>query len=198
MQIDFPLELYSGYIFDCDGTLVDSMPTHYKAWKIALETLGFKGDFSEDFFYGLGGAKTTDVVQMLNEQTGSFLDADIFADEKEAVYLDIISEIEPIDEVVCFVQKVAQERPVSVASGGLRHVVERALAVTGLADLFEIIVTPEDVKEGKPAPEMFLLAAEKMKIAADDCLVLEDAELGRQAAVAAGMKCLMIPERRGW
>ncbi len=197
MQIAFPKTLYAGYVFDCDGTLVDSMPTHYKAWKIALKRLGFTGDFSEDFFYQLGGAKTTLVVELLNEQSGSCLDPEEFAAEKEAIYLDIISEIRPIDEVLRFVRMVAQDRPISVASGGLRHVVQKALVSAGMAELFDIIVTPEDVAQGKPAPDMFLLAAEKMQVSPETCLVVEDAELGRQAAEAAGMDCLMIPTRRG-
>ncbi len=197
MQIEFPTTLYAGYIFDCDGTLVDSMPTHYKAWKIALDRLGFSGDFTEDFFYGLGGAKTTLVVELLNKQSGSSLDPDEFADEKEAIYLDIISEVRPIDEVIGFVRRVAKDRPISVASGGLRHVVDRALVSAGISELFEIIVTPENVAQGKPAPDMFLLAAEKMQVSPGECLVVEDAELGRQAAKAANMDCLMIPTRRG-
>jgi HAD superfamily hydrolase (TIGR01509 family) len=90
--------------------------------------------------------------------------------------------------------------PVSIASGGPRVVVRGMLELTGLAPLFShnnyhVVITPEDVEHGKPAPDMFLLAARRMGVPPEKCLVFEDAEPGMRAAEAAGMKWVRVPSR---
>ena len=85
---------------------------------------------------------------------------------------------------------------VAIASGGPRPVVRRSLEITGLAPLFPVVVTPEDVTHGKPSPDMFLLAAQRMGVPPQECLVFEDAVPGMQAAVAAGMKYVRVPSRK--
>jgi beta-phosphoglucomutase-like phosphatase (HAD superfamily) len=91
---------------------------------------------------------------------------------------------------------VAAGHPVSIASGGARRIVEAALVATGIRDIFPIIVTPEDVAHGKPSPDMFIYAAGRMGVPSQDCLVLEDADPGRHAAIAAGMEFLIVPGAR--
>ncbi len=108
------------------------------------------------------------------------------------------AEMKYIKPVVDFARKLHGRAPLSVASGGPRPVVVRTLELMGIAGLFPVVVTPEDVTHGKPAPDMFLLAAQRMGVAPERCLVFEDAEPGVQAAVAAGMKWVRgqrIPSR---
>lgn len=197
MQIAFPTHEYGGYVFDLDGTLIDSMPVHYAAWRSALLTAGFAHEFNEDFFYSLGGVPTAKIVEILNHRHGTHLDPAAVAHAKEEIYLRELARIPPIAPVVAFARaKVAAGKPTAVASGGGRPVVEAALRAAGLRDLFSVIATPEDVAHGKPAPDLFLLAASKMGVPARDCLVLEDAEPGRLAAIAAGMDYVLIPGAR--
>jgi HAD superfamily hydrolase (TIGR01509 family) len=194
MKIAFPTREYAGYIFDLDGTLIDSMPAHFRAWTQALHEAGFAHEFPEEFFYSLGGVPTARIVHVLNSRHGTALDPDAVTHAKEQIYFDHLPEIVPIEPVVAFARaRHAEGRPLAVASGGTRPVVERALLSTGLRNLFTVITTPEDVAQGKPAPDLFLLAARRMGVPPGECIVFEDAEPGRQAAVAAGMDVVMIP-----
>ncbi len=194
MHLDFPARDYAGYIFDLDGTLIDSMPVHYECWREALRRSGFVHPFAEDFFYSLGGVPTAKIVEILNARHGTLLDPAAVAHEKEEIYLRRLPDIPRIEPMVAFAQaRVAAGKPTAVASGGGRHVVEAALRATGIRDLFPVIATPEDVAHGKPAPDLFLLAAKRMGVSPRECLVCEDAEPGRQAAIAAGMDYLMVP-----
>ena len=185
-----PEKRYAGYIFDCDGTLADSMPVHYHAWASTVEKHG--GQIPEDLFYALGGWPSRKMVVHLNELFGTALDPDIVADEKERFYVDSILTIQPIPEVVAFAREVATFAKVSVASGGVLPVVTQTLKAIGLEDLFSVIVTSEQVNHGKPAPDMFLEAARRMSVAPGDCLVLEDSPAGFEAAKAAGMDYAIV------
>jgi HAD superfamily hydrolase (TIGR01509 family) len=197
MQIAFPTRDYAGYVFDLDGTLIDSMPAHFEAWTAGLRACGFRGEFSEDYFYSLGGVPTKKIVEMLNARDGTALDPSEVAHRKEEIYLRLLPATPLIEPVVAFARGlVARGKPVAIASGGGHHVVHAALRTHGLVELFPVVITPEDVAHGKPSPEMFLLAAKKMGAPARECLVLEDAELGRQAAVAAGMDYVLVPGAR--
>jgi len=195
MLIQFPTRDYAGYVFDLDGTLIDSMPVHFEAWTAGLRNSGFQYEFSEEFFYSLGGVPTKRIIEILNEKHGTHMDPEAVMHEKERIYLERLAGVPRIEPVVAFAERaVAKGIPVSIASGGPRPVVDAALRGAKLASLFPVIVTPEDVTHGKPSPEMFLLAAKKMGVPPGQCLVLEDAELGRQAAVAAGMDYVMVPQ----
>jgi HAD superfamily hydrolase (TIGR01509 family) len=196
MDIAFPDRDYAGYIFDLDGTLIDSMPAHFEAWTAGLLQAGFTHGFSEELFYSLGGVPTAKIVSLLNERHGTSLDPLAVALAKEEIFFTLIDKVPLIEPVVAFARaKHAAGVPVSIASGGMKHVVQRALAGHGLEGLFSIVVTPEQVEHGKPAPDMFLLAAEKMGVPPQECLVFEDAEMGRRAAVAAGMDYVLVPSR---
>lgn len=195
MKLDLPAEKFAGYIFDCDGTLVDTMPLHYRAWNAALQRVGLAGDLSEDLFYSLGGVPTRRVAELLGQHYALTLDADRVFVEKEEIFLELQDELQVIAPVVAFAREVAKRAPVSVASGGPKPIVRQTLERVGLADLFPIVVTPEDVVHGKPAPDMFLLAAAKMGVTPAQCLVFEDADPGVQAATAAGMRWVFVPSR---
>ncbi|HEX4386604.1 MAG TPA: HAD family phosphatase [Myxococcales bacterium] len=188
---------YDGYIFDCDGTLIDSMPVHFHAWDEALRRLGNQTALSEDLFYSHGGVPTRRVAEIFIQQFGLKADPEELFHLKESLFVAKLEQVQTIAPVVDFARKVARTHPVSVASGGPREVVVRSLQLAGLAGLFPIVVTAEDVVHGKPAPDMFLLAAQRMGVAPAKCLVFEDAEPGVQAARNAGMQVVRVESRLG-
>lgn len=195
MKLDIPAGDFAGYIFDCDGTLVDTMPLHYRAWNLAMQRAGLRGELSEDLFYSLGGVPTRRVAELMGQHYNLAVDPDRMFVEKEEIFLELQTDLKPIPAVVEFARAVARRAPVSVASGGPKPIVRQTLERVGLAELFPIVVTPEDVKRGKPAPDLFLLAAEKMGVPPQGCLVFEDAEPGVEAAKAAGMRWVYVPSR---
>jgi HAD superfamily hydrolase (TIGR01509 family) len=188
---------YDGYIFDCDGTLIDSMPVHFHAWDEALRRLGSQVPLSEDLFYSHGGVPTRKVAEIFIRQFGLKADPEELFHLKESLFVARLEQVEIIAPVVDFARKVARTHPVSVASGGPRDVVVRSLQLAGLAGLFPVVVTADDVVQGKPAPDMFLLAAKLMKVAPEKCLVFEDAEPGVQAARNANMQVIRVESRQG-
>ena len=195
MQLDIPAGDFAGYIFDCDGTLVDTMPLHYRAWDEAMRRAGLRERLSEDLFYSLGGVPTLRVAYLLGQHYGLALDPERVFHEKESLFLEMQGEMEVIGPVVDFARQWYGRVPLSVASGGPRPIVLRTLELMGIASLFPVLVTPEDVAHGKPAPDMFLLAAQRMGVEPSRCLVFEDAEPGIQAAEAAGMRWVHVPSR---
>ncbi len=196
MKLDLPAGEFAGYIFDLDGTLVDTMPLHYRAWNRAMQLAGLKEELSEDLFYSLGGMPTVKVAAVFAQHYGLTIDVEKVFHQKEALFLELRTEMRLIDAVVAVARKARGHIPLSVASGGPREVVRHTLELMKLAELFPVVVTPEDVQQGKPSPEMFLLAAKKMGVAPGKCLVFEDAEPGIQAAEAAGMKWVRVSSRR--
>ena len=196
MQLEIPAGDFAGYIFDCDGTLVDTMPLHYRAWDEAMRRAGLREPLNEDLFYSLGGVPTLRVAELLGRHYGLALDPERVFHEKEGLFLEMQDEMEVIEPVVAFARQWHGRAPLSVASGGPRPIVRRTLELMGLDELFPVLVTPEDVVHGKPAPDMFLLAAERMGVAPARCLVFEDALPGIQAAAAAGMQWVHVPSRR--
>lgn len=195
MKLDIPPGNFAGYIFDCDGTLVDTMPLHYRAWDRAMQQAGLKGTLSEELFYSLGGMPTRKVAAVFAKHYGITIDVDYVFHHKEELFLEMQAEMKVIKPVVDFARKLHGRSPMSVASGGPKPVVTKTLELMRIADLFPVVVTPEDVAHGKPAPDMFLLAAQRMGVAPERCLVFEDAEPGFQAAVAAGMQYVRVPSR---
>ncbi len=195
MKLDIPAGDFAGYIFDVDGTLVDTMPLHFRAWDVAMQRAGLRGALDEDLFYSYAGVPTLRVAELLVLHYGLNADAEKIFHEKEQLFTELQPEIKLIEPVVEFARCVAEKAPVSVASGGPRLIVRETLRRMGLADLFPVVVTPEDVTHGKPSPEMFLLAAARMGVAPEQCLVFEDGAPGFQAAAAAGMKWVVVPSR---
>jgi HAD superfamily hydrolase (TIGR01509 family) len=161
-----------------------------------MQMAGLKQELDEDFFYSLGGMPTRRVARVFAEHYGLQIDVEKVFHQKEALFLELKSEMKLIEAVVAFArQAAARGRPVSVASGGPRDIVRHTLELMHIRDLFPVVVTPEDVAHGKPAPDMFLLAAAKMGVPPEKCLVFEDAEPGIQAAEAAGMKWVRVESR---
>jgi len=191
--LEIPEDGYDAVIFDLDGTLVDSMAVHFSAWCDALAKHHAGNIFPEDVFYAMGGRPTKDIVKELNGECGLHLDAEAVAVDKRAAFLKNINKVEVIEEVVDFARSLRGKMPMAVASGGSRLVVEKTLQAAGLSDLFDEVVTANDVKCGKPAPDIFLETAARLEIAPERCLVLEDAPAGIMAAQSAGMQVVCVP-----
>jgi beta-phosphoglucomutase family hydrolase len=196
MQLDLPEGDFAGYIFDLDGTLIDTMPLHYRAWDEALRQAGLPGRLDEDFFYSLGGVATRRVAELLAQHHGLAIDTERVFHAKEKLFSKLQPEARLIEPVAAFARTVAAMHPVAVASGGPRDIVRRSLELADLATLFKVVVTADDVVNGKPAPDMFLLAARLMDVPPAHCLVFEDAEPGLRAAQAAGMKFVHVTSRK--
>ena len=198
MQLDIPQGDFAGFIFDLDGTLVDTMPLHYLAWDEAMHAVGLKEKLSEDLFYSLGGVPTRHVSELIAQHYGLTIDPDAVTHNKEQLYLKLVHQAEPIGPVVDFLERMAPTHPCAIATGGTPEVALPALDAAGLRSYFKVIITPLDVPpgRGKPAPDMFLLAAKKMGVPPERCLVFEDAEPGIRAARAAGMQVVHVPSRQ--
>lgn len=197
MLLDIPDGDFAGYIFDCDGTLADTMPLHYRAWLQAFQDYKMLFDFTEDKFYSMGGISTSRFVAVLNEEHGTDYDCEKIASHKEAIFMAMLPGVKPINPVCDFARRAAADGlPVSVASGGFPDVVARTLQLIGMSDIFgDRVVTPDMVEHGKPAPDIFLYAAGLMNVAPEKCLVFEDAVPGQKGARAAGMQVVIVPSR---
>ena len=196
MQLDIPAGDFAAYIFDLDGTLIDTMPLHYKAWDEAMRDVGLKQPLDEDFFYSMGGVPTRKVAELIATHYGRKIDSEQVFHAQEKLFRTLQGDARLIEPVVAFARRVAVTHPVAIASGGPREIVRRSLELAGLAPLFKVVVTADDVTHGKPAPDMFLLAAKLMGVPPGQCLVFEDAEPGMRAAQAAGMKLVRVPSRK--
>lgn len=177
-------------IFDCDGTLADTMPLHWQAWQGLIVRHGF--EFSEDRFYALGGVPSRDILALLKSEQGLRLDPVAVAREKEAAYLSLLPQVGPIQLVVQIARDHAGRLPLGVASGGTRHVIETVLRHLGIRHLFQAVVTSEDVVRQKPAPDIFLEAARQLGVASRACRAYEDTDLGLQAIRSAGMEAVDV------
>jgi HAD superfamily hydrolase (TIGR01509 family) len=172
-------------IFDCDGTLADTMPLHLVCWQKAMRELG--GDITPEEFWGWAGVPTQPIIEMLNKRHGYTIDPIAGGNLKEKYYLETVRQIEPIKEVVDVVEAYRGKLPMAVATGGQMFVVTKTLETIGLMDAFNAIVTADDVQHGKPAPDIFLEAARRLNTSPEHCIVFEDADNGVVAAKAAGM-----------
>lgn len=177
-------------IFDCDGTLADTMPLHYRAWRAILDPLGCP--FPEEQFYAWGGVTAVEVIERLNRQHGLSIPARETAEVKEAAFAEILEGVGPIAPVVAEAHRLYGLCPLGVASGGITPLVERTLVAIGIRDLFGAVATVDDVRHGKPAPDMFLLVAEKLQVDPKTCVVYEDGPPGMEAAWAAGMQVVDV------
>jgi HAD superfamily hydrolase (TIGR01509 family) len=191
MKLKLPAGAFRAYLFDCDGTIADSMPLHYIAWKTVLAE--WNCEYAEDLFYSWGGKPVRNIIADLNEIHGLEMPIDAVATKKEALYLEQLPRLKAIPEVLEHIEAEHGRIPFAVVSGSRRSSVVGSLTAIGLLDKFDTIVAAEDYTRGKPAPDAFLLAAARLGVAPTDCLVFEDTDLGIEAATAAGMASVKVP-----
>ena len=181
-----------GLIFDCDGTIVDTMPIHYAAWCSTTAKHGLV--FPEERFYALGGVSPFEVLRMLSEEQGVEIDSNAVTYQKEAKYMELIGNAKEIPEVMQIVRNNHGKLPMAVASGGTHETVEGILQQCGIRHYFDAIVTSQDVDNPKPAPDTFLEAARRINVAPEKCRAYEDADMGMKAILAAGMEAVDVRE----
>jgi beta-phosphoglucomutase-like phosphatase (HAD superfamily) len=178
-------------IFDCDGTLADTMPVHYQAWVATLGPAGIP--FPESRFYALGGMPTARIIQLLSDEHGvPVADVEALSEAKEAAFLELMAGIRPVERVFRIAQAYRGKLPMAVASGGYRAVIRRTLDMIGVGDWFDAVVCAEDTARHKPEPDVFLEAARRLGVAAAGCVVFEDTDLGLEAARRAGMPAVDV------
>ena len=182
--------MIKGIIFDCDGTLADTMPLHWRAWQTIVQRHRLR--FPQERFYALGGVPTRDILKMLSHEQDVPIDHVSVAHEKEAEYLPLISQVEPVNIVVGVARQHHGKIPLAVASGGTKKIITQVLQHLAIAQLFDAIVTSEDVTRQKPAPDIFLEAARRIGVAPQYCRAYEDTDLGLQAIRAAGMEAVDV------
>ena len=181
-----------GLIFDCDGTIVDTMPIHYAAWCSTTAKHGLV--FPEERFYALGGVSPFEVLRMLSEEQGVEIDSNAVTYQKEAKYMELIGNAKEIPEVMQIVRDNHGKLPMAVASGGTHETVEGILQQCGIRHYFDAIVTSQDVDNPKPAPDTILEAARRINVAPEKCRAYEDADMGMKAILAAGMEAVDVRE----
>lgn len=179
-----------GIIFDCDGTLADTMPLHWIAWSEITRRHGLH--FPEERFYAYGGVPTRDILKILRDEQGVNIDPLAVAQEKEDAYVKLMPQIGPVEEVVSIARAHHGKIPLAVASGGMQHVIVDVLKLLGIRHLFDAVVTSEHVVNQKPAPDIFLEAARRIGVEPRYCRAYEDTDLGMQAIRAAGMDAVDV------
>jgi len=184
----------AGLIFDCDGTLADTMPAHYKAWTAMLEPHSIP--FPETRFYAMGGMPTAQIIRVLAADAGvTVADVDALVHIKEQAFLTYLDAVVAIEAVVAIAAAHRGKLPIAVASGGYRDTITRTLDRIEIRHWFDAMVTAEDTARHKPEPDVFLEAARRLGVAANACVVFEDTDIGLEAARRAGMHGVDV---RGW
>lgn len=183
---------FQAVIFDLDGVLVDSEPLLFEAERVALAAYGAElTPAIKEPFIGLGGR---DVLAALARRFDLDVDLAELGARKMAAYLDLVSRVAGFAPTAALVRGLqADGVPLAIASGSTPGAIDAALGAIGLRDAFEVRVSTHDVARGKPAPDVFLLAAERLGAEPAACVVVEDAVHGVRAALAAGMRCIAIP-----
>jgi beta-phosphoglucomutase family hydrolase len=185
-SLKLDLNRIRGIIFDCDGTLADTMPAHYEAWMAAMDRHGL--EMSEDRFYALGGWPTKRVAELLIAESGRPVDAEQLSHEKELLFGQMLHLVQPIEPVVEVVRAYRGKLPLAVATGAVRPICQRILHQIGIPNWFDAIVSSEDVERHKPDPDVFLEAARQLGVEPRFCLVYEDTDPGVEAARRACME----------
>lgn len=193
MKLQLPPGSYEAYLFDCDGTIADSMPLHYAAWSRALGE--WKCAFDEHVFYASAGKPPSEIVAMLNTRDGLDMPVAQVAERKEQLYYELLPQLKPVAEVLEHIEAGEGRIPYAVVSGSRRDSVVASLTRLGLLSKFQALVCEGDYQNSKPHPEPFLLAARQLGVAPERCLVFEDSDLGIQAATAAGMTSVKVQLR---
>jgi HAD superfamily hydrolase (TIGR01509 family) len=191
MKLKLPEGSFRAYLLDCDGTIADSMPLHYLAWKKALGELNC--EFEEELFYAWGGMPVVEIISTLNARHGLSMPVEVVSRRKEGLYFELLPQLKAVPEVLELIEAEHGRTPFAVVSGSTRESVTASLISLNLLDRFDALVCAGDYRKSKPDPESFLLAAARLGVAPEACLVFEDTDMGIQAAKAAGMASVKVP-----
>jgi HAD superfamily hydrolase (TIGR01509 family) len=191
VKLKLPPGKFAAYLFDCDGTVVDSMPLHLIAWRQALAH--WACPFDEDLFYAWGGMPVTEIIAALNQMHELKMPVEEVSHRKEALYYEAMGQLHAVPEVLEHIDASQGSIPFAVVSGSTRESVTASLEQCGLLDRFATLVCAGDYSRAKPHPECFLMAAKRLGVPPQRCLVFEDTDLGIQAATAAGMASVKVP-----
>lgn len=184
------LERYKGLIFDMDGTLIDSMPTHIEAWRCAAEHFYFP--FNENWLYSRGGKPSQKVVEEINQMYGlSLIPAEVSA-YKQKMFLELGYKNSRIDLTCNILEDYQSVKKIAVGTGSKKENAIQLLEQNALLNKLDALVTACDVVNHKPHPDTFLKACELMQLKPQECVVFEDTDIGKQAAHSGGMDCIMV------
>jgi HAD superfamily hydrolase (TIGR01509 family) len=161
------------------------MPLHFVSWQLTMSKHGI--EFDENRFYSLAGQSTVGIIKKLLMEQSISGDADAIAEEKEAAFLEVLPQVQPIEPIIEIARQYRQSHPMGVGSGSNRDVVFQVLKHIGLDDFFDAVVGAEDTDHHKPEPDVFLEVARRINVQPHRCRVYEDADLGIEAARRAGM-----------
>ena len=179
-----------GLIFDIDGTICDTMPVHYIAWR---ETAAEQGiDFTLELFLEVTGIPALQTSEYLKDKFNADFDVVEFTRLKEERFEQNMHKAKPIEPVIKIIRENKGKLPMACGTGGSQYLAWKTLEIAGVKDCFEHVVAAEDVINHKPFPDTFLKAAELIGVQPSDCEVFEDGELGLQAAATAGMMCVDV------
>lgn len=182
-------------IFDLDGTLVDSEPNYFEATRRTLARFNGDTDFSWEHHTAFIGIGTRETLEVLGPRYGIDAPVDELLGVMNRNYLELArAATEVFPEMRALVERLrAAGTPMAVASGSSRAAIEAVLAGTGLDTALTVLVSAEEVRRGKPEPDVFLEAALRLGVEPETCVVFEDATPGARAARAAGMRCVALP-----
>ncbi len=178
--------------FDCDGTLVDTLPLYARAWAAGFRSSG-KATPAE-WYLARAGMSEYVLMDAFETYAGVTLRRDEVVQLMRAAFLDELHARREIGAVAAIARENHGRRPLAVASGGSRAIVTATLRATGLLPLFDVVVTLDDVGRAKPEPDLFLEAARRLGVPAGQCLVLENSREDLEAANRAGMRSIDVAE----
>jgi len=184
-----------GLIFDLDGTLADTMPSHIEAWAMTGRHYGV--EITADMINALAGTPSVEVISIFNKKYGWGINPNEGKKIKSEFYvslLDQLDRIEPIREVYEIANHFNGILPMAIGTASSSENAQRVIRALGLEDVIPIVVSADDVVHPKPHPETFLICARMLNLKPEDCLVFEDGPMGIQAAQAAGMRVLILPQ----
>lgn len=190
MTID--VEKYKGLIFDMDGTLIDTMPAHVEAWRVTAEKFGFP--FDAKWLQSMGGMPSIKIAVEVSKAYGIELDPKAVSDCKMNAFSQIDESGDLISETANLLEANLGKKKLAVGTGSQRVSAVKLLTRVNMLDKLDALVTATDVENHKPHPQTFLTACELLGLEPQECVVFEDTDLGKQAAHAGGMDCIMVTE----
>lgn len=184
------LSLAGALLFDLDGTIVDSMPSHNRAWQKTLSDLGVS--ISEEELYRLAGIPNLVTAQMFVDRYNLNVSAEDLVTTKELLFENSMELLQPVEAVAEIIRTYDGKLPMAVVSGSTRSRIIESLAAVGLSSMFKAVVSCEDTERGKPFPDPYLKAATLLEIAPQRCVVFEDGDAGIQSAESALMRVVKV------